>query len=319
MTVHVKAGGDRLWSEAAAETLAELTGKVRKRAKAIHGDVDVEAVHDMRTATRRLRTAITIYGEDADKDDREPVEDELRRITRRLGDVRDLDVLLETLDGASAARGGKLDPADLDPLRRSWNDERVAGAERLTAELGRGRFDDALAGAERLGKTADGGAGDGSGDGAEQQLRVAHRAPTLIWASFGEVLAYEIDPLTTDPASIHEMRIAAKKLRYTLEAFQDALEPGAMLIQEVTALQDAGGEMHDAIVARDRARETTKAADDLAKAEQAAVEAFAEAQDRRAESCRPTTARHLTTVRSRAFRESLARAIAGMGHVAPGS
>ena len=311
MTVDVKAGGDRLWSEAAAETLAELTGKVRKRARAIHGDVDVEAVHDMRTATRRLRTAITIYGEDADKNDREPVEDELRRITRRLGAVRDLDVLLETLEGASTARGGKLDLADLDPLRRSWNDERVAGAERLTAELGRGRFDDALAGAERLGKTADGGA-DGSGDGPEQQLRVAHRAPTLIWASFGEVLAYEIDPLTTDPASIHEMRIAAKKLRYTLEAFQDALEPGAMLIQEVTALQDA-------IVARDRARETTKAADDLAKAEQAAIEAFAEAQDRRAESCRPTTARHLTTVRSRAFRESLARAIAGMGHVAPGS
>ena len=79
------------------------------------------------------------------------------------------------------------------------------------------------------------------------------------------------------------MRVAAKKLRYTLEAFQDALEPGAMLIQEVTALQDAGGELHDAIVARDRARETTKAADDFAKAEQAAIEAFAEAQDRRAE------------------------------------
>jgi CHAD domain-containing protein len=318
VTTDVKAGGDRLWSEAAAETLAELTGKVRKRAKAIHGDVDVEAVHDMRTATRRLRTAITIYGEDADKDDREAVEDELRRITRRLGAVRDLDVLLETLDGASTARGGKIDPDDFDPLRRSWDDERAAGAERLTAELGRGRFDAALAGAEQLGKAAHGGAGEGSGDG-DQQLRVAHRAPTLIWASFGEVLAYEIDPLTADPAAIHEMRIAAKKLRYTLEAFQDALEPGATLIDEVTALQDAGGEMHDAIVARDRARETTQGAGDLGKAERAAIESFAEEQDRRAESCRPITARCLTTVRSRAFRASLARALVGMGHVAPRS
>src|SRR6187200_1447065 len=124
MTSDVKVGGDRLWSEAAAETLADLTGKVRKRAKAIHGDVDVEAVHDMRTATRRLRTAITIYGEEADKDDREAVEDELRRVTRRLGAVRDLDVLLETLEEASAARGGSLGRQDLDPLRRSWADER---------------------------------------------------------------------------------------------------------------------------------------------------------------------------------------------------
>ena len=318
MTVDVKAGGDRLWSEAAADTLAELTGKVRKRAKAIHGDVDVEAVHDMRTATRRLRTAITIYGEDADKDDREAIEDELRRITRRLGAVRDLDVLLETLEGASTARGGQLDPDDLDPLRRSWDDERATEAKRLTAELKRARFDDALAGAEQLGSTAEGGAGDGSGDG-DQQLRVAHRAPTLIWASFGEVLAYEIDPMTADPAAIHEMRIAAKKLRYTLEAFQDALEPGATLIDEVTALQDAGGEMHDAIVARDRARETTRGTLDLGKAEREAIEAFAEAQDRRAESCRAITATHMTAVRSRVLRESLARALVGMGHVAPRS
>lgn len=315
MTADVKAGGDRLWSEAAAETLAERADKVRKRAKAIHGDVDVEAVHDMRTATRRLRTAITIYGEDADKDDREAVEDELRRVTRRLGAVRDLDVLLETLEEASTARGGSLGPEDLDPLRRSWTDERATGAERLKDELGRGRFDDALAGAVQLGKTADGGAGDGSGDG-DQQVRVAHRAPTLIWASFGEVLAYEIEPLTADPAAIHEMRIAAKKLRYTLEAFQDALEPGATLIQEVTALQDAGGEMHDAIVARDRARERTGGGD-LGKAERAAIVAFAEAQDHRAEGCRPITARHLTAVRSRPFRDSLARALGRMGHVAP--
>jgi CHAD domain-containing protein len=316
MTSDVKAGGDRLWSEAAAETLADLTGKVRKRAKAIHGDVDVEAVHDMRTATRRLRTAITIYGEDADKDDRESVEDELRRITRRLGAVRDLDVLLETLEESSTAGGETLDPDNLDPLRRTWQDERAAGAERLKDELGRGRFDDALAGAEQLGRAADDGAGARSGDG-DQQLRVAHRAPTLVWASFGKVLAYEIDPLTADPAAIHEMRISAKKLRYTLEAFRDALEPGATLIEEVMALQDAAGEMHDATVARDRARDRTDGADDLGKAERAAIGVFAEAQDHRAEACRPITARHLTTVRSRAFRASLARALAGMGHVAP--
>ena len=52
------------------------------------------------------------------------------------------------------------------------------------------------------------------------------------------------------PNRVHQVRIATKKLRYTLEAFEDALAPGPSLITTVTALQDAGGEMHDAIAAR---------------------------------------------------------------------
>ena len=108
------------------------------------------------------------------------------------------------------------------------------------------------------------------------------------------------------------MRIAAKKLRYTLEAFEDALEPGAKLVTEVTALQDAAGEMHDAIVAADRGRSTIDAIDVRGR-ERTAVTAFARAQDRRAETRRPVIARCLASVRGRPFRESLGRAIAGIG------
>src|SRR4051812_21798275 len=57
--------GDRLGSAAGRETVNELASLVRKRAKALHVDVDVDAVHDMRTATRRLRTAIALHGQDA--------------------------------------------------------------------------------------------------------------------------------------------------------------------------------------------------------------------------------------------------------------
>jgi CHAD domain-containing protein len=312
-TTDVKASGDRLWSEAGAATLAELAATVRKRAKDIGRKVEIDPVHDMRTATRRLRTAITIYGHDADRDDRTAVEDELRRVTRRLGAVRDLDVLLETLAAASTSAGGGLAADDLEPLRRAWKDERVVAANRLQAELERKRFDRALDGAEQLGKALT----DETGEGSGRVVRIAHRAPGLIWSGFGEVLVYEIDPTTADPAVIHEMRIAAKKLRYTLETFEDALEPGASLIQDVTALQDAAGEMHDAIVARDRARELI-GADDLRTSQGAGIEAYAEGQELRAEAQRPVTARCLAIVRSRAFRASLSRAVAGMGHVVPG-
>ena len=209
---------------------------------------------------------------------------------------------------------GAIDVDDLDPLRKAWQDEREAEAERLKDEIARPRLDNALDGAEQLVPT--GRDGRGRPGGGRVMHRIADRAPALIWAAFGDVLAHDLDPLTADPAAIHEQRIDAKQLRYTLEAFEDALEPGAVLISQVTALQDAGGDMHDAIVGRDKARSTADALK-LSDREQQAVDAFAELQDRRAEDLRPTIARCVSAVRGRQFRESLARALSGMGHVSP--
>ena len=310
----VKAAGDRPWSEAAAATLVELTALVRERAEQLHDHADVEDVHDARTATRRLRTAITVYGDD--KGDQKAIEKELRRVGRKLGSVRDLDVLLETLEAASTSGNGGIDATDLDPLRNAWQRERAEGARDLKQMIDHERFNRALDHVADLAPDDDAPWDDGSPTG--ERHRISDMAPALIWDAFGKVLAFELDPLTADPTAIHLARIAAKKLRYTLEVFEAALEPGATLIREVTALQDAAGEMHDAIVARDRARSTIEQ-DDAGKRERVAAEAFADAQDRRAERQRPVTARRLTTVRSRAFRDSLGAAVAGIGHVSPGS
>jgi CHAD domain-containing protein len=295
--------GDRPWSEAAASTLAQLATTVGKRAKRVRDSVDEDAVHDLRTATRRLRTALTLYGEEADAGDRKRIERVLKRISRRLGAVRDLDVLLQELD----RDGSPPEAQNRGPLRRAWEAERRVNAERLAHDLGRKRFRDAVDGAGDL-LTAATTTTDGP------LARVASRAPGLIWDAAGNVLAYDIDPETADPATIHDLRIAAKKLRYTLEAFEDALAPGPSLVDEVTTLQDAGGEMHDAIVARDRARSFARR-DDLTDRERRAIHAFAQRQDERAEACRVPVAVSLTRVQGREFREALGRAVAGMGHV----
>lgn len=308
--------GDRVWSDAAAATLAELVGMVRAHAKDIHGDPDVDAVHDTRTSIRRLRTAVSIYGADADKGHSKSVERELRRVTRRLGAVRDLDILLKALDTATTEGGGDLDARDLAPLREAWTRERRAAADRLTTELHRRRFERALSDAVHLIDDGHGRSRDGR-DGAAPVQRISHRAPGLVSTKFGELLGYEIDPLTADPADVHRLRIAAKQPRYTLEAFEDALEPGTELVREVTALQDAGGEMHDAIVAADRAKSTIDPGD-LRKRERAAITAFADGQRRRAERQRPVVALSLRIVRGRAFRQSLTSSLAAMGHISPG-
>lgn len=311
----VKAAGDRAWSGAGRQTVKRLASVVAQGAKAIQGHVDNEAVHDLRTATRRLRTAIKLHGQDAPKKRRATVEDELKRVTRRLGAVRDLDIMLETLGRSAPDLPGQVGEEDLEPLRNAWRAERAVSVRHLTAELDRRRFRHAIREAQRLVVREDGPGRKKPASLADID-RIATKAPGLIWASFGAVLAYRIDPKTADPADIHRLRIAAKKLRYTLEAFEDALEPGKRLIDDVTALQDAAGSMHDAIVAADRAHSTVKR-DTLTEPQRRAVDAFAEARRQEAEQLRPTIARRLRTVRSRSFRESLGHATAGVGHVSP--
>lgn len=289
--------GDRPWLGAGQEIIGDLAKEVAARAKTIDGHGDVDAVHDMRTATRRLRTAIKLYGDEAPKEERELVEDELKRVARRLGGVRDLDVLLKALDDDGDPNGH-----DLSPLRRAWRNERRSNARRLAAELGRRRFRRALRRARSLVRT----------DG--QAATIATRAPGLIWEQFGRVIALDIDPTAEDPDRIHEVRIAAKKLRYTLEAFEDALEPGAALIQDVTAVQDAAGDMHDAIVASERARQLLDQ-NHLRRRERSAIGAFIDAEGQRAQAQRPLVGKTLRTIRGRGFRNAIGRAVAGMGHI----
>jgi CHAD domain-containing protein len=59
----------------------------------------------------------------------------------------------------------------------------------------------------------------------------------------------QFDEAVRDPANIrelHDLRIAAKRLRYTLEVLGDALGPSSAIAEdEAKALQDVLGEVHD--------------------------------------------------------------------------
>jgi CHAD domain-containing protein len=62
-----------------------------------------------------------------------------------------------------------------------------------------------------------------------------------------DLLAF--DEAVRDPANVrelHDLRIAAKRLRYTLEVLGDVLGPAAGVVEdEARALQDVLGEVHD--------------------------------------------------------------------------
>jgi CHAD domain-containing protein len=67
---------------------------------------DVLSVHQARVASRRLRSALPVLGAHADEDQLDQVQRRVRRITRALGPVRELDVtlmLLAEFEGRGAA------------------------------------------------------------------------------------------------------------------------------------------------------------------------------------------------------------------------
>lgn len=126
-------------------------------------------------------------------------------------------------------------------------------------------------------------------------------------------MAHEIDVRRAPVTVIHKIRLDAKRLRYTLEAFEGALGRRAQRrIEQVTGLQDAAGAMHDAAAAADRAR-ALMAGDALAPAERRGVASFAVVQERCAADLRPTIADRLRTVRAEAFRADVGRLVTAMG------
>lgn len=72
-------------------------------------------------------------------------------------------------------------------------------------------------------------------------------ARAIIAVRAGELLSY--DPVFPDPdavSALHDARIAAKRLRYTLDLFAGRFgEDGAAVLAEVKALQEDLGAVHD--------------------------------------------------------------------------
>ncbi len=89
---------------------------IAQEAGAIRGDV--EAVHDMRVAIRRLRVALSNFAFCLPRQDRRRLLDQLEHLADALGGVRDFDVLIESLEHARQTRPATDHPAINSSIRR---------------------------------------------------------------------------------------------------------------------------------------------------------------------------------------------------------
>jgi CHAD domain-containing protein len=209
---------------AALRVLAHAWGRARTG--------DQAALHDVRVATRRLREALRLL--DGHARGRRKLRQRLRRVTRALGPVREIDVSRGLLASLASQQPElveaceRLDArlADLEQARRARFLKRMDETDvaRLIA-----RIDRALARRTEHRPLDRGRLAGRVADRADRAARAVETAGALY-----------------APERLHDLRIETKKLRYALEiARQRRLAGAARAIARLRQFQDLLGGLHD--------------------------------------------------------------------------
>lgn len=211
---------------------------------------DMEGVHDMRVASRRLRSLVRDFSPYFRNRKLRRSMNALKSIADALGSVRDQDVALRALEKLATEA----------PPEIAAGIEQFANERRLKQEQARSSLEEALteAALDKLQKEFNVALEHGlrvsrnrRNKGDEQKsadgisFRQAGRERLLAGLQELQDLSKSLyRPLKSRP--LHQMRLAAKRLRYALELFAPCWsEPLAPLAKEIAKLQTTLGELHD--------------------------------------------------------------------------
>jgi len=206
---------------------------------------DEDSVHQARVASRRLRGALPMLGAHADAGALDRVDRRVRRITRALGPVRELDVtllLLAELEGRGAAP-----PAAIRLVREAVTAERLKRRREMLDAIKPSRLNKLR---KRLVDVAAPGSpgelpGSTVAEAAAQAGKRARRLRAAIVRAGGIYL----------PDRLHRVRVEAKKLRYALEIQRELTQSRSRLhLNRLKVQQDLLGRMHDLEILIDRTR-----------------------------------------------------------------
>jgi triphosphatase len=212
-------------------------------------DRSVEAIHDLRVASRRLRAfAVTfedLLGDSVGK----RLEKRLKRVTRAAGALRDLDVQLEALGARLATTQRELERAALEHLLEVLDGQRAKAERRVRRRLGKLELDAVPRLVRRGLRGVKGGLPNAD----------AQRTYALTWLERLVADAAEQAPApdeAEDAERLHNLRIDIKRLRYALELFEPLLGSGfEALHARATGLQELLGAHHDLVTLGELIRE----------------------------------------------------------------
>jgi CHAD domain-containing protein len=127
---------DATFREAAASAIEVRADEVFAFRDRALDTSDIEGVHDMRVATRRLRAVMEIFAVCFPKEQHRRALKEVKELADVLGERRDPDVMIDGLEKVAQSLG-PADRSGIRQLERSLRDEQSEANERLSAMLDR--------------------------------------------------------------------------------------------------------------------------------------------------------------------------------------
>ena len=204
---------------------------------------DIEHIHRMRVASRRLRNAFEHFKDCFPKKTFKNWQEDIRMITKSLGTARDLDIQIERLSGLY---NDSMDPGIKPGYQRlllRLKQRRAKAQEKVNKTLNRMREEKTLEkirlGIKKLSIDTE---------------NVYLFTPALYQRSFNAINATLVDFLSHEEyihspenvEELHAMRIAGKKLRYSIELFAPIYKQTMIpYVQIMKDIQDQLGNIHD--------------------------------------------------------------------------
>ena len=205
-------------------------------------DEDVEYVHQLRIATRRAAQAVRVFSRLLPEATATDLRAQLRRVREAADEARNWDILCARFLTGSEPGGDGFVTGLLERLQRQRREAQppiVAIYQEFVASQFGAQIDQVLEGlsAQRRGQ-------------AERKFgRQVRRYLKPVVKRFFQAADADLK----DEVALHELRIRAKKLRYTMELVAVGFEPAfrTKLYSQITRLQDRLGTVQDHAVARD--------------------------------------------------------------------
>jgi CHAD domain-containing protein/CYTH domain-containing protein len=231
---------DRPAAEAARLLALRLLDEAAAARVRMDNPADTEALHDFRVAIRRLRSSLRAWHEVLTDAVSPKVLRRLRRLARATGESRDLEVHLAWV-AAQAPQLREYQRPGVQWLEERLRRQQGRAARRLNRAFERHYQPADARLRQRLAvyqATLD-----------PRPLSAAGALAPLVLRLAGELEArLALVQSITDEARAHDVRIAAKRLRYLLDPFAVELQDAPAIVAQLKALQDVLGELHDAHV-----------------------------------------------------------------------
>jgi CHAD domain-containing protein len=215
---------------------------------------EVEAIHKLRVTTRRLQALLDLLQIGKDEAGVGKLKKKLRNLRRKLSEVRNYDVFLILLEQEAASRKSLQYP--FEALKKELHHRRAKLASKIRKPI---QAVDASHLAKSLGLQLN--LPQDQSEKAEHHVQnkkqpfaqiaddqaIFQHTAERLEQRLEEFLSLASQALpTTHPEELHQLRIAAKRLRYLLESASDmGFDSTATVLNWLRLLQDKIGDWHD--------------------------------------------------------------------------